>query len=72
MRTLELGLRENTLVVFTSDNGGEIGVTTNAPYGKSTLYEGGLRVPAIMRACTNRRAPQRRRPLSPSTTTQHF
>jgi len=39
------GLSENTLVVFTSDNGGEIGVTTNAPLraGRSTLYEGGLR-----------------------------
>jgi len=52
MRTLEaLGLSENTLLVSTSDNGGEIGVTTNAPLraGKSTLYEGGLRVPAIMR-----------------------
>ncbi len=52
MRTLDaLGLSENTLLVFTSDNGGEIGVTTNAPLraGKSTLYEGGLRVPAIMR-----------------------
>lgn len=52
MRTLdEFGLSENTLVVFTSDNGGEIGVTTNAPLraGKSTLYEGGLREPVIMR-----------------------
>ena len=51
MRTLDgFGLSENTLLVFTSDNGGEIGVTTNAPLraGKSTLYEGGLRVPAIM------------------------
>ncbi len=52
MHTLdELGLSENTLVIFTSDNGGEIGVTTNAPLraGKSTLYEGGLREPVIMR-----------------------
>ncbi|MCP9494343.1 MAG: sulfatase [Pyrinomonadaceae bacterium MAG19_C2-C3] len=51
-RTLdELGLAENTLVVFTSDNGGEFGVTTNSPLwaGKSTIYEGGLRVPQIMR-----------------------
>jgi arylsulfatase A-like enzyme len=47
----ELGLAENTLVVFTSDNGGVHGVTSNAPLwiGKSTIYEGGLRVPAIMR-----------------------
>ena len=52
MRTLDaFGLSENTLIVFTSDNGGEIGVTTNAPLraGKSTLYEGGIRVPVIVR-----------------------
>lgn len=52
MRTLdELELAENTLVIFTSDNGGELGVTSNAPLwiGKSTIYEGGLRVPAIFR-----------------------
>lgn len=49
MQTLKaLGLDDNTLVVFTSDNGGE---TTNAPLrtGKSTLYEGGIRVPLVMR-----------------------
>ncbi|RRB06871.1 sulfatase [Larkinella rosea] len=41
----ELGLRENTLILFTSDNGGELNVTTNAPLrgGKSQLYEGGIR-----------------------------
>jgi hypothetical protein len=53
-----LGLRERTLVVFTSDNGGvhvlEGGfgpVTFNAPYraGKGFLYEGGLRIPLIVR-----------------------
>jgi len=52
MRTLdEFGLAENTLIVFTSDNGGEFGVTTMAPLwgGKSMVYEGGLRVPTIMR-----------------------
>ncbi|MHC4647873.1 MAG: sulfatase, partial [Planctomycetota bacterium] len=45
-----LGLAENTIVVFTSDNGGESRVTTNAPLreGKSTLYEGGIRVPLIV------------------------
>jgi arylsulfatase A len=51
MRALEeFGLSENTLLIFTSDNGGEFGVTNNAPLwgGKSTIYEGGLRVPAIM------------------------
>ena len=46
----ELGLLENTLFVFTSDNGGESNVTSNAPLrgGKSELYEGGIRVPLIM------------------------
>ncbi len=52
-------LDTNTIVVFTSDNGGYLGtdrrqsipVTTNAPLrsGKGTLYEGGLRVPLIIR-----------------------
>ncbi|MFO8056968.1 MAG: sulfatase [bacterium] len=47
----KLGLEENTVVVFTSDNGGEELVTSNAPLraGKSTLYEGGIRVPLIIR-----------------------
>lgn len=46
----ELGLAENTIVVFTSDNGGESNVTSNEPLraGKSTLYEGGVRVPLIV------------------------
>ena len=46
----KLGLAENTIVIFTSDNGGESRVTTNAPLreGKSTLYEGGIRVPLVI------------------------
>jgi arylsulfatase A len=47
----ELGLTENTVLIFTGDNGGEDRVTTNAPLraGKSTLYEGGIREPLIIR-----------------------
>lgn len=45
------GLRQNTLIIFSSDNGGPApGVTTsNGPLraGKGTLYEGGVRVPAL-------------------------
>lgn len=47
----ELSLTENTIFIFTSDNGGETKVTSNAPLrgGKSQLYEGGVRVPMIVR-----------------------
>ncbi len=44
----ETGLGDNTLVVFTSDNGGQLGVgATNGPWraGKGDMYEGGIRVP---------------------------
>ncbi|MFZ5830978.1 MAG: sulfatase-like hydrolase/transferase [Planctomycetota bacterium] len=45
-----LGLRQQTLVVFTSDNGGHT-YSRNAPLaqGKATLWEGGIRVPCIAR-----------------------
>lgn len=45
-----LKLENNTIVIFTSDNGGETNVTSNAPLrgGKSQLYEGGIRVPLII------------------------
>ncbi len=52
METLDsLGLAENTIVIFTSDNGGESRVTSNAPLraGKSCLYEGGIREPLIVK-----------------------
>jgi len=51
----ELGLAENTLVLFTSDNGGlstsEGSPTSNLPLraGKGWMYEGGIREPLIAR-----------------------
>jgi len=48
----ESGLRENTIVVFMTDNGGTAGVKTfNAGLrgGKTTNYEGGHRVPCWVR-----------------------
>lgn len=59
-RLRALKLDSNTIVIFTSDNGGYIGtsnyagqprpITDNWPLrsGKSSLYEGGLRVPLIV------------------------
>ena len=47
----ETGLQQNTLVVFSSDNGGQLNVgANNGPLrdGKQSVYEGGLRVPAIV------------------------
>jgi arylsulfatase A-like enzyme len=46
----KLGLDRNTLVVFTNDNGGEW-LSRNAPlfHRKETVWEGGIRVPLIMR-----------------------
>ncbi|NQU43386.1 sulfatase-like hydrolase/transferase [bacterium] len=59
-RLEDLGLRENTIVIFSSDNGPEDMVIQNAGYGaagttgpfrgrKRSLYEGGLRMPFIVR-----------------------
>ena len=53
--TLEkTGLAKNTVLIFTSDNGGvtytDPPATTNKPFkgGKACLYEGGVRVPVIV------------------------
>lgn len=45
----ELGLEGQTLVIFTSDNGGGPGVSSNAPLRgfKNSTWEGGVRVPFI-------------------------
>lgn len=45
-----LGLRRNTIVIFTNDNGGEW-LSRNAPlfHNKGSVWEGGIRVPAIVR-----------------------
>ncbi len=49
-RLSELGFDEDTIVVFTSDNGGERFSDTWPFTGKKTeLLEGGLRIPAIVR-----------------------
>lgn len=42
-----MGLLDNTYIVFTSDNGGTRQYIAPLRGGKGTLYEGGLRVPAI-------------------------
>jgi arylsulfatase A len=59
LKTLdELKLADNTIVIFTSDNGGlsikegpNTPATSNAPYreAKGFLYEGGVRIPFLIR-----------------------
>ncbi len=47
----DLELERNTVVIFTSDNGGFAGATSNAPLraNKGAYYEGGIRVPLIIK-----------------------
>lgn len=47
----EMNLADDTLVIFTSDNGGFAGVSDCRPLreSKGHLYEGGIRVPLIVR-----------------------
>ena len=61
----ELGLRRTTMVVFYSDNGGKETYARQDPLrsGKGWLYEGGIRVPLIVRW------PGR---VEPGTTTDHL
>jgi arylsulfatase A-like enzyme len=52
IETIEnLGLSSNTLIIFTSDNGGLFTVSKQLPLraGKGSYYEGGIRVPFIVR-----------------------
>ena len=47
----ELGIANNTLVAYTSDNGpenGDHGITAGLRSRKRSLYEGGVRVPGII------------------------
>lgn len=49
----ELGINDNTYVIYTSDNGGEVDapMTNNIPLakGKTHVWEGGIRVPLVIR-----------------------
>ena len=61
----DLGLRDRTMVVFYSDNGGKETYARQDPLraGKGWLYEGGIRVPLVVRW------PGR---VMPGTTTDHL
>ena len=52
LRTLkDLNLDKNTIVIFTSDNGGVQNISSQEPLraGKGAYYEGGIRVPLIVK-----------------------
>jgi len=44
-----MGVAERTFVIFTSDNGGTRQYVAPLRGGKGTLYQGGIRVPAVIR-----------------------
>ncbi|MBN2414847.1 sulfatase [bacterium] len=73
LRTLDdLNLTGKTIVILFSDNGGLKSVTDNSPLrgGKGMLYEGGIRVPMVMR-CPGR-IPAGRRCSCPVTGVDFF
>ena len=47
----EAGIDQNTVFIFTSDNGGPVPATSNYPLmgGKSYMFEAGMRVPFLVR-----------------------
>jgi len=69
-RLEELQLDKNTVIIFTSDNGGlstsEGSPTCNSPLraGKGWLYEGGIRVPLIIKVPWKRKRPEINQPVS--------
>ena len=50
-KIIDLGLDENTIIIFFADNGGKDQYAKQTPYraGKGWLYEGGIRAPLIVR-----------------------
>lgn len=53
MKLKEVGMYENTIIIFSSDNGGinsDTNKNSNFPLkgGKGTLHEGGTRVPGFI------------------------
>ena len=45
---IDLGIRENTFFLYCSDNGGLVPASSGGRAKKGSIYEGGLRVPAIL------------------------
>jgi len=45
----ELGITDNTYIIYTSDNGGGFRGNTPLTKGKADLWEGGIRVPMVVR-----------------------